>query len=146
MTSQHDLIPNKLPQVDYPLSSPETVKRLNTDDFDHISVKYDDCMLVLFYQEDQENIESYRLANVFGAAAQQIAGPIFATVNVTIENKIAETLAQLKSDDNNPSRWTAIREYPFIMAYQKGQPVSIYNGPLEVQALIDYSLEVVCKE
>ena len=123
--------------------SSETIKQLKADDFDHISTKYDDCILVLFYEE---NIESYRLANVFAGAAQQVAGPTFATINVTIEHKLAETLVQLKSDENNPLRWTSLHQYPFIISYQKGQPINIYNGPLEVQALIDYSLKLVCQE
>src|SRR5680860_720826 len=78
--------------------SSETVKRLSTDDFDLnlkelVGLKYDDCILVLFHVE---NTESYQLANIWSLAAQQVAGPVFAAINMLNERKVAEAFTRLK--------------------------------------------------
>lgn len=135
------------PNVVYQLTfASETVKRLTSDDFDLgskelIGLKYDDCILVLFYVQ---NTESSQLVNVWSVAAQQVAGPIFAAINMITERKVAEAFTRLKSDGSNPLHWAGLRQYPFIMVYRKRWPVAIYNGPREVQAIIDYALTVAC--
>lgn len=136
------------PEVVHRLSfSSETIKRLTSDDFDInskelITLKYDDCILVLFYVE---NTESYQLANIWAVVAQQTAGPVFAAVNMLSERKVAEAFTRLKSDGSNPLHWAALRQYPYILVYRKKWPVAVYNGPREVQALIDYSLTLACE-
>ncbi len=136
------------PEIVHRLSfSSETVKRLTGDDFDlnskeHIGLKYDDCILVLFHVE---NTESYQLADIWALAAQQVAGPIFAAINMLSERKVAEAFTRLKSDGNNPLHWAALRQYPFIMVYRRGWPTAVYNGPREVQAIIDYALTLACE-
>lgn len=125
----------------------ETVRRLGADDFDltsreSISLKYDDCILVLFHVE---NTESYQLANIWGLAAQQVAGPIFAAINLLTERKVAEAFTRVKSDGSHPLHWASLRQYPFIMVYRKRWPVAIYNGPREVQSIIDYALTLACQ-
>jgi len=127
--------------------SSETVKRLTAADFDieskeMITLKYDDCILVLFHVE---NSESYQLADIWALAAQQVAGPIFAAINMLSERQVAEAFTRLKSDGNNPLHWAALRQYPYILVYRKKWPVAVYNGPREVQALIDYSLTLACE-
>lgn len=127
--------------------APETVKRLSADDFDlnskeMIRLKHDDCILILFHVE---NTESYQLATIWALAAQQIAGPIFAAINMLSERKVAEAFTRLKSDGSHPLHWASLRQYPFIMVYRQGWPVAIYNGPREVQALIDYALTLACQ-
>src|SRR3989338_5977407 len=82
----------------------ETVKRLTGDDFDIgskelVTLKYDDCILVLFHVE---NTESYQLADIWALAAQQVAGPVFAAINMLSERKVAEAFTRLKSDGSNP--------------------------------------------
>lgn len=127
--------------------STENVKRLSANDFnidskEYITLKYDDCILVLFYVE---NTESYQLANIWALVAQQTAGPVFAAINMISERKVAEAFTRLKSDGSNPLHWAALRQYPFILVYRRRWPVAIYNGPREVQALIDYALTLACQ-
>lgn len=140
--------PVRTPEVVNRLSfASETVKRLTADDFnlnskELVTLKYDDCILVLFHVE---NTESYQLANIWALAAQQVAGPVFAAINMLSERKVAEAFTRLKSDGNSPLHWASLRQYPFIMVYRRGWPVAIYNGPREVQSLIDYALTLACQ-
>lgn len=125
--------------------SSETIKRLSSEDFDlnsrgGIILKYDDCIFVLFYVE---NIESYQLINILASAAQQTAGPIFATINVSNERRIVEAIAKLKSD--NHLDWTNIKQFPFILIFRKGKCLAVYNDPYEIQSIIDYALTLACE-
>lgn len=127
--------------------SSESIKRLTADDFDItgrelITLKYDDCILVLFYVE---NTESHQLANIWALAAKQTAGPVFAAVNMLSERRIAEAFTRLKSDGSHPLHWASLRQYPYILVYRKRWPVAIYNGPREVQSIIDYALTLACQ-
>lgn len=127
--------------------STEHVKRLDASDFnldsrEYITLKYDDCILVLFYVE---NTESYQLANIWALSAAQVVGPVFAAINMVSERKVAEAFTRLRSDGNNPLQWAGQRQYPFIMAYRKGWPTAVYNGPREVQALVDWAMVLACQ-
>ena len=140
--------PANPPEIVHRLTfSSETIKRLTTEDFDieskaSITLKYDDCILVLFHTE---NTESYQLATIWALAAQQTAGPIFAAINMLNERKVAEAFTRVKSDGSNPLHWASLRQYPFILVYRKRWPVAVYNGPREVQAIVDYSLTLACQ-
>lgn len=140
--------PIRPPDVVYRLTfSSETIKRLTADDFDLnskelIPLKYDDCILVLFHTE---NTESYQFADIWALVAQQVAGPVFAAINMLSERKVAEAFTRLKSDGSHPLHWAALRQYPFVLVYRKRWPVAVYNGPREVQALIDYALTLACE-
>jgi hypothetical protein len=123
------------------------VKRLDASDFnldsrEYITLKYDDCILVLFYVE---NTESYQLANIWAISAAQVVGPVFAAINMASDRRVAEAFTRLRSDGNNPMQWAALRQYPFILVYRKGWPTAVYNGPREVQALIDYAMTLACQ-
>jgi len=127
--------------------SSETVKQLTAQDFnleskDSITLKYDDCILVLFYAENDESIQ---LINIWAAAAQQVAGPIFAAINILNERKVAEAFTRLKSSGSHGMHWASLKQFPFILIYRGGWPVAFYNGSREVQALIDYSLTLACE-
>ena len=127
--------------------SSETIKRLTADDFDLgnkelITLKYDDCILVLFYTE---NTESQEIASIWAIVAQQTAGPVFAAINMLSERKVAEGFTRLKADGSHPLHWASLRQYPYILVYRKRWPVAVYNGPREVQALIDYALTLACE-
>ncbi|CAH6421697.1 Hypothetical protein HVR_LOCUS1336 [uncultured virus] len=127
--------------------SSETIKRLTADDFDLgskelITLKYDDCILVLFYVE---NTESQEIVTIWALVAQQVAGPVFAGINMLSERKVAEAFTRLKSDGSHPLHWAALRQYPYILVYRKRWPVAVYNGAREVQALIDYALTRACE-
>lgn len=126
--------------------SSDTVKKLGADDFDLdsrelITLKYDDCILVLFYSE---NIESHQLANLWAMAAQQIAGPVFAAINLVAEKKVAAAFTRLKSDGSNPLHPFGLRQIPSIFVYRKKWPVAVYNGARTLGAIIDYSLNLAC--
>lgn len=140
--------PVRPPEVVHRLTfSSETIKRLTGADFnlaskEMITLKYDDCILVLFHVE---NTESYQMADIWALVAQQVAGPVFGAVNMLSERNVAEAFTRLKSDGSNPLHWASLRQYPFILVYRKGWPVAVYNGPREVQALIDYALTLACE-
>lgn len=127
--------------------SSESIKRLSTYDFnletdELITLKDKRCMLILFYVE---NTESQRLATLWATAAQQVAGPIFAAVNMLNERRVAEAFTKLKAEGSNPLHWASLRQYPFILVYRNGYPVATYNGDRDVQTLIDYSLTLACQ-
>lgn len=136
------------PKLTYRLVfTPETVKRLTSEDFnldsdELITLKFDDCILVLFYVE---NTESYQLATIWSIVAQQVAGPLFGAINMLLERKVAEAFTKLKSNGSHPLHWASLRQYPFILVYRKRWPVAVYNGVREVQSIIDYALTLACE-
>lgn len=128
------------------LFTQSSVKRLTESDFyldkaDLISLKYQDCIMVLFYVD---NKESENLARIWSVAASQAAGAIFAAVNVNLESKIIANFALLRSNPNHPFYWARLLQAPFILIYRGGYPVSIYNGERSVQPIIDFSLTLAC--
>lgn len=139
---------NRAPEVIHRLTfSSETVKQLTANDFDldskeMITLKYNDCMLVLFYVE---NTESYELADIWATVARQVSGPMFGAVNMLSERKVAGAFTRVKSDGSNPLHGAALRQYPFILIYRNRWPVASYNGKRNVQSIIDYSLTLACE-
>lgn len=123
-----------------------SVKSLKSEDFnvdspDLVSLKSTDCTLVLFYAE---NTESFDLLTIWSLAAQQVAGPVFAAVNLLVEEKITRAFFRLKSIESHPLAWAGIVQVPFILSYRGGFPIGFYNGSREVQTIIDYSLTLAC--
>lgn len=123
-----------------------SVLRLTEGDFnlatkELITLRYDDCMLVLFFAQNTESIE---LMKIWSLVAQQVAGPIFGACNMLTERRVAEAFTKLGSYNTSLS-WASLRGYPFIMAYQNSWPVGFYNGERAVQPLIDYSLTLACR-
>lgn len=121
------------------------VKRMGASDFvlnskELVTLKWDDCILILFYTE---NTESIKLMSIWAEAAKQIAGPIFAGVNLLYERQVAEAFTRLNMEDT-PLRWAALRQSPFILVYRNGWPVAFYNGDRSVQSIIDYALTLAC--
>lgn len=124
-----------------------SVKLLRESDFtlgakELVTVNSNDCMLILFYAE---NRESKNLALVWAEAAAQVAGPVFAAVNLLMEKKVAEAFTRLSSDINHPLHWAGMQGLPFILVYRQGWPVSFYNGERTVETLIDYALTLACQ-
>jgi hypothetical protein len=127
--------------------SSETVKRLTKSDFaldskDLITLNQDDCVLVLFYAE---NTESIQLVNIWAVAAQQIAGPVFAAINILNERPVAEAFMKLKGMGSHSLHWASLKQFPFILVYRNGYPAAFYNGSREVQSIIDYALTLACE-
>jgi hypothetical protein len=124
----------------------DAVHRLTTNDFnldspDKITLKHNECYIIIFYIENEE---SRQLAAVFAATARQVVGPIFAEVNLNREKRLAETFTQLRSDGDHPLYWAGLQRIPFIMVYRGSWPVAIYNGIRSVQALVSFSLTLAC--
>lgn len=131
--------------VSQTLFAQEAVKQLRESDFAldskaRITLKWEDCTLVLFYVN---NNESTKLAEIWSIAAQQIAGPIFAACNLLVERKVAEAFTKLNTE-NTALHWAALKSLPFILVYQNGWPVAFYNGERAVQPIIDYALTLAC--
>jgi len=125
----------------------QAVKILHERDFalgskDLIGLAYGDCILVLFYAE---NRESRNIALLWAQAAAQVAGPIFAAVNVLAEPGVAQAFMKLKMDPNHPFHWAALQTIPVILVYRTGFPVAFYNGERNVENFINYSLTLACQ-
>lgn len=129
------------------LFAQDAVKQLNLGDFEttgreRILLKHHGCYLILFYGE---NTESLDLVKIWQMAAAQVAGPIFAAVNLMAERKLAEIFTSVRADPDSPLHWASLRGIPFILVYRNGWPVAAYNGERAVQPLIDYALTLACE-
>ena len=105
-----------------------------------VTLKYDDCLLVLFYTE---NTESRELMKIWSIAADQISGPIFAACHMLLEKKVADAFVSIGRINTSLS-WASLKGYPFILIYQNGWPVGSYNGDRGVQQIIDFALTLAC--
>lgn len=124
----------------------ETVKQLDAMDFELdsenlIRLKFDNCILILFYSE---NKESQDLAIIWSLASREVSGPIFAAVNLLKEKKIAEAFSRIGTNKSHPLFSFRLRQIPFILVYRNSWPVVFYEGPRNVQAIINYALVVAC--
>lgn len=119
------------------------VKTLKESDFfeNSIRLKYDDCILVLFYVENDESIN---LATIWATAADQVAGPVFAACNCLVEKKVAQSFTRLASDRNDPNHWAALKGYPVILVYNRGWPQAFYRGERVTGSIIDFSMTLAC--
>lgn len=137
-----------IPEIkQFTVVSSDRVKMLSTssftlDDKMMIGLKFDDCILVLFYTE---NKESHELLKLWYLIAEQTPGPIYAACNVLLDAKVSEAFARVKMDGSHPLNPYALHQWPVIMVYRKGFPVAIYNGERDVQSLIDWSLILACR-
>ena len=127
------------------LFAQESVKVLTSYDFTLdsetlITLKYKECILVLFYGNNKESDD---LAKVWAVAAEQVAGPVFAACNLMVERRVATAFTHLQTT-NSGLHWAAMKGLPFILVYQNGWPVAFYNGERSVGALIDYALTLAC--
>ncbi len=127
--------------------SAANIRRLSSDAFTTedkllIALKYEDCILVLFHVE---NRESHNLMRIWASAAQQAAGPIFASCNVLLEERIAQAFAKVRMNGSHPFNPYSLRQWPVIIAYRKGYPVAVYNGERATQPIIDWALTMACR-
>jgi hypothetical protein len=125
----------------------ETVKTLKEEDFslgakELICLKYSNCILVLFYNN---NRESSHLIKIWADVAAQVAGPVFAACNLFTEKRVAEAFVELNGLPNHPLYWAKMQQTPFILSYRGGWPQAFYNGVRTVEALGDYSLSLACR-
>jgi hypothetical protein len=113
----------------------------NLDSKELVTLKSDDCMVILFLSE---NVESRNLAKLFAITAQQIAGPTFGAVNLIHQKEIARNFTKLRSDNGSIFHWAGLGSIPFILTYNRGVPRGFYNGSRDVQAMIDFFLTLAC--
>jgi len=128
------------------LFAQNSVKQLTQDDFEMesdapIRLRYKSCMIILFHND---NIESKNLAEIWNKAAQQVVGPVFASIDLNRNKSLAQAFTNLNME-NSSLHWAALKTMPFILVYQNRWPIGFYNGERTVQDLIDYSLVLACK-
>ncbi len=124
----------------------QSVHQLTNEDFnlntkDSITLKWDDCIIVLFYDEGPESKE---LVEIFAIAANQVSGPIFSACNIFLSKNVAKAFTNLNMT-NSTYKPFALKGVPFIITYQQGYPIGFYNGDRQVQALVDFSLTLACR-
>ena len=127
------------------LFAQNAVYPLTSDDFNinssaPITMKWDDCMLVLFYGNNQESID---LAKIWQLVASSTAGPLFGACNIIVHRSVAEAFTKIKAH-NSPLRSFALKGFPTIITYQGGWPVGVYNGERAVQPIVDYAMTLAC--
>ena len=143
--SQSD-IPATPGVVKFTYFSQNNVIMLTAADFslnskEKVAIKYEDCMIVLFYGEDAESIA---LMKIFSLVGQEIRGPVFGGVNILAEPAIARAFTQISQDGTSIFPWLKLQGYPFIVVYRKGIPCAFYNGDLDVNALKDFAVAKAC--
>lgn len=126
--------------------SQNAVKVIRGSDFNlgskpGVTLKWNDCILILFYNQ---GLESQELAKIWAVAATKVAGAVFAACNIDYEKEVAKAFMDLHKMNSN-YRSFALKGIPFIITYQNGFPVGFYNGDRTVQQLVDYSLTLACK-
>ena len=120
------------------LFAQDYIKNLKEHDFDLdsknlITIKHNDCMFVLFYNNSIDN----KLIKIWSLASQLVVGPIFCACNLTHEKKVFDAFTKLRPD-NNSLHWAHLKDIPFILVYHNGWPISFYNGEYAIQSIIDY--------
>ena len=107
-----------------------------------IALRHKDCILVLFYNDMNRNDRDAAIIWQDVARLGSIAS--FAAVNLRTETAVGEAINQIKSNPNSPVYDYAPKGIPAIIVYRDQVPQSFYNGPYEVQAIIDFTLSLAC--
>jgi hypothetical protein len=120
---------------------------INSNDFqlndkEIISLKYTDCIMILFHTD---NIESQDLFKIWNDCASKGSGAKFGECNVVINKDIGEAFIKVKQDCNHPFNWVSVNQYPFILTYRGGWPQAFYNGNRTTNDILNYSLQLACK-
>jgi hypothetical protein len=123
------------------------VKQLQDGDFtldsrELICLKYDNCIIVLFYSD---NAESTDLVKIWANASSQVAGAVFGAVHLGLEKGIASNFNKINMNPNHPYHWARLQQMPYILVYREGWPVAFYNGQRATQPIIDYALTLACR-
>lgn len=130
-----------------------TVKVLNHSDFalnseEGIALKNQEgnplpsCLMILFYVN---NTDSMVLRKMWDTLAQYTAGTFYAVINLMENGQVADKINELKSRMNHPMYKFLPVTYPCILIYQNRFPVGVYNGPVDVQAIMDFGLVYACR-
>ena len=124
----------------YTLPVSYALKKLRESDFaldtrDKLCIFDDNCTLVLFYTETPT---SKQFLSTFQTVAETMAGVSYATCNVMLEKKVAEALIELYKLIDHPFSWTGSRPFPFIIVFRRGYPICFYDGPMDIQILMEF--------
>ena len=135
-------------QIMESLFAQDSVKKLTDEDFmdnskSKIELKQHDnsYILVLFYTN---NMKHKDILSIWPEAAKKVVGPIFASVNLSESENIKKSLTKLNMKAGT-LKWSALTKVPFILIYNKGIPITFYDGEITVQDIINYSLILSCK-
>lgn len=124
------------------------ISQLKSSDFnletkEKITLKDTSCKIILFHGEDEI---SFNWLKVFTDVASGVAG-ILASVNLFQEKELAIAFYNLGNDENNPLSWAKVTGTPpFILTYQRGNPVGFYNGDINKDLIINFIFQSACKE
>ena len=137
-----------IPQiVRFTTFSTDRIRRLSADSFTlddkmRIGLKYKGCIIVLFHVENEE---SHELMKIWYIVAEQTAGPIFASCNVLLDDRVAQAFAKVKMNGSHPLNPYALHQWPVIIGYRKGFPSSVFNGEPDVQTISEWSILNACR-
>ncbi len=109
---------------------------------ERVSIVWKNCILVLFYGENQE---SHDLMHIFANSAVQNPGIKYGACNIVAEKEVAKAWSQLDTTVN-PLSQMAMKGYPFVISYQSGMPVgevpSKYRS--SVDGLTNFAITTAC--
>lgn len=100
------------------------------------------CSMILFHVNNNESREAM---SIWLNVATVTAGPVFAAINMMSEQKVARAFAKLAMKKNHPLHRFCLRGYPFILTYQERYPVGFYNGAMDTDAIVDWSVTYACQ-
>lgn len=106
-----------------------------------VGLEYKECIIILFYTQNEESI---KLLKIWNTLASTVAGPIFATCNVLVEEPVGRAFAAVRSDGNHPLHVYGLHQWPVIIAYRGGFPQAVYNGLRSTQQIANWAMTMAC--
>lgn len=103
-----------------------------------IALRYKDSILMLFYND--LNREDRDMAGIWQSVARLGVIGTFGAVNLRTEIEVNEAINKVRTQSYD----FAPRSIPEIIIYQKHFPQAFYNGPREINAIVDYVLALAC--
>lgn len=130
----------------YTLISQNRVQRItsssfNLDDDMRISLKWKDCIVIIFYTETKECLDVFKM---FSLAAQKLVGVVMGACNLEVETEVARAFTEIGQKRSHPLHWARLKTYPFILTYRDGWPNSFYNGDRSLEAFVNYCILLAC--
>ncbi len=98
------------------------------------------CVLILFFSDVDKNKE---LIRIWSSVASQTPGPIFSAVDLSVSKEVASSFNMLNTI-NHPLYWARSKSIPFILTYQSGIPIGVYNGYRDIESIAEFSLTLAC--
>lgn len=129
------------------------IKELQNEDFvldsvERIALKATGCSIILFYLNGDR--KSMQVKAMWDELSDKFAGVFFYTVNASRRTDIMRAFQIVAQDQDHPLHQYRIKQYPSIIVYREGGqpgvswPKAYYNGPLELDALENWVLNLAC--